>query len=139
MIEKGHIGVATNKDGPVDYAYRRWGNRSFSKTLAAVEQAVCDHGFVVLRRYDIGETMVAKGFAIRPLVIMEVGPAEEDVSTPLSLVLPCRINVYEENGVVVVAALRPTIFIAVYPEHRLDEVAAEMEDTVVSIVDGAVS
>jgi len=129
---------ATNGECPVDYAYKRCGNRGFFDTLSAVEEAVCDHGFVVQRKYDIGGTVVAKGFTIRPLVIMEVGPAEEDVGTPLSLVLPCRINVYEEDGAVVVAALRPTIFSAVYPEHRLDEVAAEIEETVVNIVDDAV-
>jgi uncharacterized protein (DUF302 family) len=121
---------------PVDHAYKRTRTGGFDETIEAVERAVRDHGFVIENKYDIGGTVVAKGFAIRPLVIMEVSPVEE-VGSPLSLVLPCRINIYEEDGSVVVAALRPTIFGAIYPEHRLDELAMGIETEVIGIVDDA--
>ncbi len=125
------------RDRVVDYAYKRTATREFPETIEAVERAVRGHGFIVRNSYDIGGTVVAKGFAIRPLVILEVGPEGEDVGLPLSLVLPCRINIYEEDGSVVVAALRPTIFKAVYPEHDLEEVAEEVERTIIGIVDEA--
>lgn len=121
---------------PVDHAYKRTRTGGFDETIEAVERAVRDHGFVIENKYDIGGTVVAKGFAIRPLVIMEVSPVK-DVGSPLSLVLPCRINIYEEDGSVVVAALRPTIFGAIYPEHRLDELALGIEEEVIGIVDDA--
>lgn len=120
----------------MDHAYKRSRAGSFAGAIEAVERAVRDRAFVVEKKYDIGGTVVAKGFAIRPLVIMEVSPVEE-VGSPLALVLPCRINIYEEDGSVVVAALRPTIFGAIYPEHRLDELAAGIEATVIGIVDDA--
>lgn len=120
----------------MDHAYKRTRDGGFDETIEAVERAVRDHGFVIENKYDIGGTVVAKGFAIRPLVIMEVSP-EEDVGSPLSLVLPCRINIYEEDGCVVIAALRPTIFGSIYPEHRLDELAVGIEEQVVGIVDQA--
>jgi uncharacterized protein (DUF302 family) len=126
------------KGDPVDHAYKRTRTGSFSETIEAVEHAVRARGFVIENKYDIGGTVVAKGFAIRPLVIMEVSPTDE-VGSPLSLVLPCRINIYEEDGSVVVAALRPTIFGAIYPEHRLDELAKGIEETVIGIVDDATS
>lgn len=120
----------------MDHAYKRARTGGFEETIEAVERAVRDNGFVIENKYDIGGTVVAKGFAIRPLVIMEISPVEE-VGSPLSLVLPCRVNIYEEDGAVIVAALRPTIFGAIYPEHRLDELAKGIEETVISIVDSA--
>lgn len=120
----------------MDHAYKRTRAGSFDDTIEAVERAVHARDFVVEKKYDIGGTVVAKGFAIRPLVIIEVSPREE-VGSPLSLVLPCRINIYEEDGSVVVAALRPTIFGAIYPEHRLDELAQGIEESVIGIVDDA--
>jgi len=123
--------------GRVEYAYKRRSARSFKDAIDAVERSVRVHGFIVHRKYDIGGTVGAKGFNIRPLVILEIGPAEEPSEAPLSLVLPCRINIYEEDGQSVVAALRPTVFGSVYPEHRLDEVVEAVEATVIGIVDGA--
>lgn len=120
----------------MEYAYKRSRSGGFDETIEAIERAVRSHGFIVEQKYDIGGTVVAKGFAIQPLVIMEVSPKEE-VGSPLSLVLPCRINIYEEDGTVVVAALRPTVFGAVYPDHGLDELARDIEDTVIGIVDEA--
>lgn len=122
----------------MEHAYKRRAARPFGATIEAVERSVRSHGFVVRHKYDIGGTVVAKGFTIRPLVILEIGPEEEPAEAPLSLVLPCRINVYEEDGETVVAALRPTLFRAVFPEHRLDEVVEAVEATVIGIVDGAV-
>ena len=123
---------------PVDYAYKRTGAKSFPETVEAVEHAVRAHGFDVHACYDISGAVVAKGFEIRPLVILEVGPAGGEVDLPLSLVLPCRINIYEEDGDVVVAALRPTVFTAVFPEHDLEDIAREVEVTIIGIVDSAV-
>lgn len=121
----------------MDYAYKRCGTSGFTETIEAVERSVCDHGFVVHQRHDIGAALAAKGFPIRPLLIFEVAPAEE-VDDPVTLIMPCRINVYEDDNDVVVAALRPSLFSAVFPEHELDDIADRFEKKVVEIVDGAV-
>ena len=136
LTRSARSGVQT-REGSVDHAYKRTRAGGFEETIEAVERAVRAHGFVIENKYDIGGAVVAKGFAIRPLVIVEVSPAEE-VGSPLSLVLPCRINIYEEGDGVVVAALRPTVFGAIYPEHRLDELAVGIEQDVIAIVDAAV-
>lgn len=123
----------------MEYAYKRVGTGSFTETIEAVERSVRDHGFVVLHYHDITAALAAKGFPIRPLAIFEIAPVDLDLELPVALLMPCRINVYEQDSEVVVAALRPTLFSAVYPEHELDDVAREFETTVVSVVDGAVS
>lgn len=121
----------------MDYAYKRCGTSCFMETIEAVERSVHDHGFIVQQRHDIGAALAAKGFPIRPLMIFEVAPAEE-ADDPVTLIMPCRINVYEDDSDVVVAALRPSLFSAVFPEHELDDIVDRFEKSVVEIVDGAV-
>ncbi len=122
----------------MDYAYKRVGSRSFAETIEAVERAVALHGFDVERCHDIQGRLQSKGFPIRPLVIFEIGPAGDSTDPAVSLIMPCRIHVYEAEGQVIVAALRPTLFTAVFPEHQIDEVASRMERIVVEVVDSAV-
>ncbi len=121
----------------MDYAYKRIGAKGFRDTIDAVERSVGLHGFVVQAYHDIQGRLASKGFPIRPLVIFEIAPAEPDEE--LALIMPCRIHVYEEDGQVIVAALRPTLFVAVFPEHRLDALAARVEETVVRMVDESVA
>lgn len=119
----------------MDYAYKRSGTMSFEDTIEAVKRSVDAHGFVVQKAHDIGAALAAKGFPIRPLTILEIAPAE-DLVDPVTLIMPCRINIYEEDGEVVVAALRPSLLSAVFPEHELDEIAAAFEERVIEVVDG---
>lgn len=121
----------------MDYAYKRCGTSGFTEAIEAVERSVRDHGFIVQQRHDIGAALAAKGFQIRPLVIFEVAPAKE-VDDPVTLIMPCRINVYEDGNDVVVAALRPSLFSSVFPEHELDDIVDRFERHIVEIVDGAV-
>ncbi len=120
----------------MEYAYKRHCAMSFPDAVEAVELSVSDHGFVVQERYDIGAALAAKGFPIRPLMILEVAPAEE-IDDLVTLILPCRINIYEEKDHAVIAVLRPSLFSAVFPEHELDEIADRFEKRVVELVDGA--
>ncbi|MDY0088378.1 MAG: DUF302 domain-containing protein [Coriobacteriia bacterium] len=122
----------------MEHAYKRTRAGGFDETIEAVERAVREHGFVVVGKHDIGGTVGSKGFAIRPLVILEIRPAQ-DVGSPLSLVLPCKINIYEEEGHVSVAALRPTVFGSIFPEHGLDELAKPIEADIIAIVDAAIA
>lgn len=121
----------------MDYAYKRVAPREFAQTLIDVERSVKRCGFVVEHSYDIGAALAAKGFPIRPLMIYEVAPAEA-VDDPVTLIMPCRINVFEEDGTVTVSALRPSVFVAVFPEHDLAEIAMAYEGRIIDIVDGAV-
>lgn len=122
----------------MDYAYKRVGPEGFEATIEAVERSVRDHGFVVQQFHDIGARLTAKGFPIRPLVIFEIAPADGGNDEMISLLMPCRINVYAEGDTVVVAALRPTLFKAVFPEHELDSLAQRVEANVIDLVDAAV-
>lgn len=141
-VRRLHLSLGCARSGTegvsVDYAYKRVGTKGFAETIEAVEKAVRLHGFVVHQFHDIRARLTAKGFPIRPLVIFEIAPAEGADDEMLSLLLPCRINIYEEGESVVVAALRPTLFKAVFPEHELDAVAHKVEGEIIELVDAAV-
>lgn len=140
--------VDRNGGGVAGYDYRRESSGSFDQSVAAVEAALGRHGFSVSAMHDIQATLASKGFAIKPIRIYEVsGPrdpawvghdAESPVGAKLGRLMPCRINVFVEDDVVVVTALRPTLLCRVFPEEDLDEVAAALERVLVAVVDESV-
>lgn len=119
------------------YAYKRLTDAPMGVVVSSVSTSAARHGFVVLESHDIQAALAAKGFPIRPLVIVEVGPADGDKDALVALLLPCRLNVYEEDGHVAVAALRPSLFRAIYPERDLEDAARGLEDAIIAIVDEA--
>ena len=118
------------------YAHRRTSGLPFPAAVESVERAARAQGFTVIRSHDIQSALAAKGFDISPLVIVELGP-DVDVDALVSLLLPIRINVYEEDGTVMVAALRPSLFREVFPEHDLEEASLKLEAAVVRVLDEA--
>ncbi len=123
----------------MDFAYKKAHTGGFAATLEAVERAARARGFAVVELHDIRQTLATKGFEIRPLSIFELTLVSGDAVSAMDLLLPVRVNVYEEGELVWVAALRPTLFCQVYPEHELDELAARLEDDVAAVVDAATS
>jgi len=121
----------------VEFAYKRQSAVGFADTIEAVERSARDHGFDVRNSYDVRAVLAAKGFPIRPLVIYEIAPVEDDLDEAVSLIMPCRIHIYEEDADVVVAVLRPTLFSAVFPEHDLDAIAQRVETEIIEVVNGA--
>lgn len=128
--------------GSLDYDYRRECALDFDETVAAVEDAIARHGFTVRSVHDIQATLAAKGFRIKPIRMYEVvGPRDPgfaETDARLARLMPCRINVFEEEGSVVVTALRPSLLCRVFPEDDLDEPAAALERVLVAVVDDSV-
>jgi uncharacterized protein (DUF302 family) len=134
----------------VDFSYKRVGSRGFTETVCAVERSIRAHGFAVAQMHDIQATLASKGFAIDPLRIYEIAGRRpllgDGMAEPghrghekLELLMPCRVNVFIEDGDVVVAAVRPTVMCQVFPDRGLDEVARAVEAIVVELVDEAVA
>jgi uncharacterized protein (DUF302 family) len=131
--------------GPVDYDYRRECRCGFDDAVASVEAALARHGFAIKVVHDIQATLAAKGFSIKPIRIYEVdGPRvpamepSEGQEERLARLMPCRVNVFVDDGGVVVTALRPTLLCRVFPEERLDDIAIALERVLIAVVDEAV-
>ena len=116
------------------------------KTYAQALQAVIDvaelHSFRVQFVHDVAETLRERGFEREPLSIVEMCNAkyasevlEEDVL--IGLMLPCPVMVYEQDGDVLISAMRPTLISTFYPDAEIADVAAEVEAKIFAVVDEA--
>lgn len=126
----------------MDFEYNKDSDRSFDDVVADVEKLTAEKMFRVLHIHDVQETLAEKGFEREPLKIIEICNAKfahtalgKDVA--VSLFMPCKINVYTEAGKTKIKAMRPAAIAQFFPEAGLEELANEVDQVILDIVDGA--
>ncbi len=124
-----------------DFAYSVATEKNFDEAVVSVLQAVEKKGWALFQVYDVKERLAAKGFQHQPLKIIEIcsgkyADAFLKKNRLISLCMPCKINVLEENGKVTIVGMRPTILPHFFPEVTLQEAEAAERD-LREIVDGA--
>ncbi len=129
-----------HKNKPIEYIVAT--AKPFDEAVQAVEQAAGRHGFRVLHTHDVAATLAEKGFHRDPIKIVEICNArlaseilEKDVRT--SLMLPCPITVYVQQGKTFMATLLPEVVASFYPEAGIEALSAEVQKIVIAIVDEA--
>lgn len=111
----------------------------------ALHSAVEANHFGVMQVHDLKETMLKKGLEFdHECLIFEVCQPQQaksvlDENMSISTALPCRISVYEEGGKTILATLKPTTLLALFNTPELNDVAKEVEDTIVKIMTEASS
>lgn len=119
--------------------------KTVSEVAAALQDAVQANHFGVMQVHNLKETMTKKGVEFdRECLIFEVCQPQQakrvlDQNMSVSTALPCRISIYEEGGKTILATLKPTILLAMFNAPQLEEVAQEVEDTIVKIMQKAAS
>jgi uncharacterized protein (DUF302 family) len=119
--------------------------KTVSEVAVALQDAVQANHFGVMQVHNLKETMTKKGVEFdRECLIFEVCQPQQakrvlDQNMSVSTALPCRISIYEEGGKTVLATLKPTILLAMFNAPQLEEVAQEVEDTIVKIMQAAAS
>ncbi len=120
-------------------------NKTVSESATALQSAVEANHFGVMQIHNLQETMTKKGVEFsRECLIFEVCQPQQakkvlDENMSVSTALPCRISIYEEEGKTVLATLKPTTLLAMFDTPQLEEVAQEVEDTIVRTMTEAVS
>ncbi|HET7226591.1 MAG TPA: DUF302 domain-containing protein [Candidatus Eisenbacteria bacterium] len=116
--------------------------RSFDDAVAAIERVAVEKGFRVLHTHDVAATLAEKGFTRDPLKIVEICNAKyasqvlaKDVK--IALMLPCPISVYTEGGKTRISTLLPSVISQFYPDAHVEDVAAQVENGVLDIVETA--
>ena len=116
--------------------------KSFDDAVAAIEKKTAEKGFRVLHTHDVAATLAGKGFRRDPLKIIEICNAqyasqvlEKDVK--LSLMLPCPISVYVQDGKTCISTLLPSSIVEFFPEAGIETIAAEVERAVLEIIEEA--
>ncbi len=125
--------------------YKLTSNKSVSETAIALQAAVEANHFGVMQVHNLKETMNKKGveFANECLIFEVCQPQQAkkvlDENMSVSTALPCRISVYQEDGKTRLATLKPSMLLAMFNTPQLAEVAQEVEDTIVKIMNEAAS
>ncbi len=124
----------------IDYTVQT--NKSFDEAVESIALETEKAGFRVLHIHDVQDTLSKKGFTIEPLKIIEICNAKNayealQKNISLALMLPCKINVYEKNGMVSLSALRPTVMKNVFPDMDMTDLITEVDERMKEIVDKA--
>jgi uncharacterized protein (DUF302 family) len=122
--------------------YQVTSDRSFETVVSDVEKFSSEKSFRVLHVHDVQATLAEKGIERGPLKIIEIcngtfahEALEKDMS--VSLFMPCKINVYTQDGKTVIKAMRPAAIADFMPEAGLKGLADEVDGIVVEIADRA--
>ncbi len=124
-----------------DFAYIVETEKSFDEAVVSVLRAVDKKGWALFQVYDVRERLAAKGFSQKPLKIIEICSGKHanqflNKNRLISLCMPCKINVLEENEKVKIVGMKPTMISQFFPE--VDEKEAEqVEKDVIEMVDNA--
>src|SRR3989339_808832 len=121
-----------------DFAYIVKTNKSFDEAVVSVLKSVEKKGWALFQIYDIKERLAAKGFEHKPLKIIEICSGKHannflNKNRMISLCMPCKINVFEENGKIKIVGMKPTLISQFFPEVSKTD-AEEVEKDVIEIV-----
>ncbi|MCL4440955.1 MAG: DUF302 domain-containing protein [Firmicutes bacterium] len=124
----------------MDFIYQVTTDKSFAEAVAAVEAQTQANGFRVLHVHDVQATLAEKGFTREPLKIIEVCNAKYaytalQIEITVSLLMPCRINVYPMEGKTIISTIRPTSLVTMFQKPELANFANEVEGILVKIIE----
>lgn len=124
-----------------DFAYVVETEKNFDEAVVSVLKAVEQKSWSLFQIYDVKERLAAKGFKHNSLKIIEICSAKHannflNKNKLISLCMPCKINVFEENGKVKIAGMNPKIISQFFPEINKGE-AEEVEKDIKGIVDNS--
>ncbi len=116
-------------------------SRKTVQEIESVFNEVCArHHFGVLGTINLQQKLNDKGVPFeRECLIFEVcNPVQAkkvlEVNIAISAALPCRIAVYQEEGVTKIATIRATALLGMFPNPELAPVAREVEETMSRIM-----
>ncbi len=127
----------------MELLYIKTANGTIDEISERLEAAIQAHKFGVISIVDMNAKLKSKGVPFEPrCLIYEVcNPhrAKEVLESKLeiSVALPCRISLYEENGEIKLATLRPTQVLGMFGDAELLPVAESVEADIISMMDDA--
>ena len=124
-----------------DFAYIVETEKSFDDAVVSVLKAVEQKGWSLFQVYDVKERLAAKGFSQKPLKIIEMCSAKYanqflNKNRLISLCMPCKINIVEDEGKVKIIGMKPTMMSQFFPEVN-EEDAREAEKDIIDIIEKA--
>jgi len=124
-------------------AYTISTDKSFDEVVKSIEDKTAQNKFRVLHTHDVQGTLAEKGFEHAPLKIIEVcnsGFANEALARDLmvAMFMPCKFVVADIDGKTSVTLVRPTMISQMIPGVGLDDLAADVENTLRKVMDESI-
>ncbi len=124
-----------------NFVYSVETKKTFEEAVISVLKSVDQKSWALFQIYDLKERLSAKGFNFTNLKIIEICSAKYANKLLLknkfvSMCMPCKINIIEDNSKVYIAGMRPTIMPDIFQGITKEE-AQEVEDEIISIIDNA--
>ena len=124
-----------------EFAYVVETGKGFDEAVVSVLKAVEQKGWSLFQVYDVKERLAAKGFDQNPLKIIEICSGKHanqflSKNRLISLCMPCKINVLEDDGTVRIVGMKPTMISQFFPEVSPAE-AEQVEKDIIEIVNNA--
>ena len=124
-----------------EFAYVVETGKGFDEAVVSVLKAVEQKGWSLFQVYDVKERLAAKGFDQNPLKIIEICSGKHanqflSKNRLISLCMPCKINVLEDDGKVRIVGMKPTMISQFFPEVSPIE-AEQVEKDIIEIVNNA--
>ena len=124
----------------MNFDYTVTTKKSFDEAVKAVEQETKNAGFRVLYIHNVTTTLKEKDFEIEPFKIIEICNAKSayavlQADIKIGLCLPCKINVYQKDGIMYISGMRPVILSRFFPQANLGNLPTEIDTIIREIVD----
>ncbi len=126
----------------MNFDYTVTTTKDFDSAVASVQTEITEAGLRVLYVHDVQKTLAEKGFQQEQFKIVEFCSAKYaseflKADIKIGLCMPCKINVYIQDGQTVISGMRPIILPQFFPDADLGEKPKEIDRIVQSIVDNA--
>jgi uncharacterized protein (DUF302 family) len=123
--------------------YERQASGTVSEVVEKLKTAAAEHNFGVINVLDLKERMAAKNVDLEPQCqIVEVCDPRQakqvlERNLSISTAMPCRISVFERSGATTIATIRPSAMLTMFGNPELEQVARDVEATMLRIIDAA--
>lgn len=127
----------------IELDYTLESDKPFADVVVGIEEATAANQFRVLAVHDVQATLAEKGLERGELKIIEVCNAKFahqalKLKPEVALFMPCRFAVYTENDRTIVKLARPSMISQMMPDAGIEELAAEVEETLKKVMAEAV-
>ena len=126
----------------LEFDYTVTTEKSFEEAVISVRKEAENRQWTILQVHDFTEILAVKGFEHEPLKIIEICKGKYaskflKADVMISLCMPCKINVFVENGMTHISAMRPIVLPEFFPAAEVGDLPEEVDDIVREIVDAA--
>lgn len=127
----------------VSFHYTIETNKTIDKAIEDLSKSLQEESFGVLWDFDLTSKLQEKGMEFStPYRVLEVcNPEEADrvlkENKSVGYFLPCKIVVYEDNGLTKIGMPKPTTLLELTGDDRLKGIGLDIEDRLISCIENS--